>query len=42
MGNYVSEVGNYVSANPSNLGNSVSADMVSRESTGVQLRNYGS
>jgi hypothetical protein len=26
MGNYVSEAGNYVSANPSDLGNCVSAD----------------
>ena len=26
MGNYVSEVGNYLSANPSDLGNYVSAD----------------
>ena len=29
MGNYVSEVGNYLSANPSDLGNYVSADRVS-------------
>ena len=27
MGNYVSEVGNYLSARPSDLGNYVSADM---------------
>jgi hypothetical protein len=26
MGNYVSEVGNYLNANPSDLGNYVSAD----------------
>jgi hypothetical protein len=27
LGNYVSEAGNYVSANPSDLGNYVSADI---------------
>jgi hypothetical protein len=32
MGNYVSEVGNYLSANPSDLGNYVSADTQSQVS----------
>ena len=37
MGNYVSEVGNYLSARPSDLGNYMSADMITHIDEGLDF-----